>query len=79
MLLWLGLVAWLLAIENITGLGVMMIFDPPTLLTTSTYPGRSYGYGLRKILRGAGGFGIYRSVNAFQSWIRLIKSKRMER
>ena len=75
-ILWIGLAAWLLLTGNIFALGIMLLFDLLTLTAISAYLGRKYGYGLGKIIKGIGWFWIYRFVNAFQFWRRLIKPKK---
>ena len=75
-ILWIGLAAWLLVIGNFLALGFMLLFDIVTLTIISAYLGRKYGYGIRRILRGVGWFWVYRFVNAFQFWRRLIKPKK---
>ncbi|MCD6535441.1 MAG: glycosyltransferase family 2 protein, partial [Thaumarchaeota archaeon] len=74
--LWIALAAWLLLTGSLLALGVMLLFDLLTLTAISAYMGRKYGYGLRRILKGVGWFWVYRFVNAFQFWRRLIKPKK---
>jgi len=73
---WVTALTWLLVVGNFLSVGTALLLDLAILAAVSLHIGRKYGYPKGKVLKGVGWYWIYRFVNAFQFWRRIVKPKK---